>query len=177
MTVEEFLAWDDGHFELVEGMPRLMAPHSDAHGTIQSNLVALIRNHLAARGGTCRPIVEGGVQPRMRSRYNYRKPDLTVTCTPNRAGGIMVPDPILIVEILSSNEDETRDNIVHYATLDSLREILLFRSDHMLAEIWRRSPNGWPSDPEFADRSAHLETIGLTLDFAEGYRWVDLAGG
>ena len=40
MTDEEFLDWDDGRYELVDGTPRLMAPHFDAHGTIQGNLTA-----------------------------------------------------------------------------------------------------------------------------------------
>ena len=46
MTVEEFLKWDDGRYELVEGIPRLMAPHTDKHATMQSNLSRVIGNHL-----------------------------------------------------------------------------------------------------------------------------------
>jgi Uma2 family endonuclease len=174
MTVEEFLVWDDGRYELVEGVPRLMAPHSDAHGTIQSNLIALVRNHLAALGGPCRPVTEGGVKPRIRSRYNYRKPDLAVTCTPNRAGEVFVPEPVLLVEVLSTNEDETRDNIARYTSMESVREIVLFHADHRLAEVWRRGDGGWPDDPELADEEMMLETIGLRLNFSEVYRWVDL---
>jgi Uma2 family endonuclease len=63
-------------------------------------------------------VTEGGIRPRIRSKYNCRKPDVTVTCTPNRAGDVMIPDPVLMVEILSSNEDETRDNIARYTSLD-----------------------------------------------------------
>jgi hypothetical protein len=54
MTVEEFLKWDDGRYELVEGVPRLMAPHTDKHATMQSNLSRAIGNHLIARNAPCR---------------------------------------------------------------------------------------------------------------------------
>lgn len=175
MTVDEFLLWDDGHYELVEGFPRLMAPHSDAHGTIQANLARLIGGHLAARGGPCRPVTEGGVQPRVRSRHNYRKPDLLVTCTPHRPGTVMVPDPVLIVEILSSNEDDTRDNIARYTSIESVVEIVLFHSERRLAELWRRGPGGWPFDPEMVEGPVTLAILSLTLPMDEVYRWVEMA--
>ena len=175
MTVEEFLDWDDGRFELVEGVPRLMAPHTDAHGTMQGNLARVIGNHLVSLDGPCRLVVEGGIKPRIRSKYNYRKPDVAVTCTPNRAGEVMIPDPVLLIEILSTNEDETRDNVARYTSLESVREIVLFHAEKRLAEVWQRSLDGWPEDPVFATSSVLLKTIGLDLHFDEVYRWVDLA--
>jgi Uma2 family endonuclease len=140
MTVDEFLAWDDGRYELVEGRPRLMAPHSDAHGTIQANVARILGTALAAAGSPCRPVVEGGVRPRLRANYDYRKPDVAVTCAPNVPGALMVPDPVLIVEILSAGETETRENIARHASLESVREIVLLHSLQRLAEVWRLSP-------------------------------------
>jgi Uma2 family endonuclease len=173
MTVDEFLDWDDGRYELVDGVPRLMAPHSDAHGTIQSNLTALIRNHLAALGGPCRPVVEGGVKPRIRAKYNYRKPDIIVTCTPHVPGDVMVPDPVLMIEILSTNEAETRENITRYISLPSVREIVLFHAETKLAERWQQGADGWSENSDFFEGSINLDTIGLTLNFDEVYRWVN----
>ena len=148
MTVEEFLKWDDGRYELVEGIPRLMAPHTDKHATMQSNLSRAIGNHLIARNAPCRVVSEGGVKPRIRSTYNHRKPDIVITCTPNRAGDVFIPDPVVIIEILSTNEDETRDNIARFTSLGSVREIVLFHQDEPLAEVWRRGTGEWPEDPE-----------------------------
>lgn len=176
MTVEEFLDWDDGRYELVDGTPRLMAPHSDAYGTIQGNLTALIRNHLAARGGPCRPVIEGGVKPRIQAKFNYRKPDIAVTCSPHVPGDVMIPDPVLIIEILSTNEAETRENITRYISLPSIREVALFHSEIKLAERWRRGADGWSDDPDLLTGSMRLETIDLSLDFDEVYRWVNFRG-
>jgi len=60
---------------------------------------------------------------------NMRVPDIAVNCVPDERGQRALPDPILIIEILSpSNERETRENVWAYATIPSLREILLVRS-------------------------------------------------
>jgi Uma2 family endonuclease len=177
MTVEEFVAWDDGHYELVEGMPRLMAPHSEAHAIIQSNVGALVRTHLATLRGPCHPLTEGGVRPRVRSKHNYRKPDLGVSCTPHVKGSKMAQDPVLLIEILSTNVDETRDNIAWYTTIPSVREIVLFHQDRRLAEVWRRGADGWPADPEVTADDVRLQTIDLTLPMDEVYLWVDLGSG
>jgi Uma2 family endonuclease len=188
MTVAEFLEWDDGRYELVEGVPRLMSPHTDKHATMQSNIAGEVRSHLRATRIPCRVATEGGVKPRIRSTYNHRKPDITVTCTPNRAGDVFIPDPILIIEILSTNEDETRDNIARFTSLESVREIVLFHQDDPLAEVWRRIDGVWPEDPELivgevirgepqtVAGSVRLEAIDMTLDFAEVYLWCDMTG-
>ena len=51
MLLDEFLVWDapdGGRWQLVDGEPRAMAPASDVHGTMQSELGRLIGTHLAA---------------------------------------------------------------------------------------------------------------------------------
>jgi Uma2 family endonuclease len=187
MTVEEFLDWDDGNYELVEGVPRLMAPHTDKHATMQMNIGGEIRAHLIANRLPCRVAGEGGVKPRIRSQYNHRKPDIAITCTPNRAGDVFIPDPVLIIEILSSNADETRDNIARFISIESVREIVLFHQDRPLVEVWRHSDRGWPEDAEIIageaipgdpwiiSGSVRLETIGMTLNYSEVYRWCDMS--
>jgi Uma2 family endonuclease len=187
MTVMEFLEWDDGRYELVEGVPRLMSLHTDKHATMQSNIAGEVRAHLRAKRIPCRVAIEGGVKLRIRSTYNHRKPDITVTCTPNRAGDVFIPDPVLIIEILSTNEDETRDNIARFTSLESVREIVLFHQGGSLAEVWRRIDDVWPEDPEMivgevihgepqtVAGSIRLEAIGMTLEFSEVYLWCDMS--
>jgi Uma2 family endonuclease len=103
MTVDEFLAWEPGtqgvRWQLRDGEPEMMAPASDAHGSIQAELARLIGNHLAERGA-CRVLVTPGVVPRVRSSENFLIPDLGITCTP-AAGGTTIPDPVALIEILT----------------------------------------------------------------------------
>ncbi|WP_407697024.1 Uma2 family endonuclease [Skermanella mucosa] len=117
--------------------------------------------------------MEGGVKPRIQAKFNYRKPDIAVTCSPHVPGGVMVPDPVLIIEILSTSEAETRENITRYISLPSVREVVLFHPESRLAERWWRDTDGWSEDPEFFTGSMRLDAIDLSLGFDEVYRWVN----
>ena len=99
MTVAEFLEWPgdgtDTRYELVDGELRAMAPAADSHNTIVANLAALIWNRIKQTGLPCRVVATPGIEPHVRADWNFRIPDLGVTCTPNRIGTVMTPDPIL----------------------------------------------------------------------------------
>jgi Uma2 family endonuclease len=132
MSVSEFLAWDpaDGQpWQLVDGEPQAMAPANRTHGAIQAELGGLIRNHLAERTSPCSVVIAPGIVPRAQSRSNVRIPDLAVTCSGYDAEEPTLPDPVLIVEILSlSNHAETWSNVWTYTTIPSVREILIVRT-------------------------------------------------
>ena len=175
MTVAEFLDWPgDGsgrRFELVDGEPRAMAPASVTHGLIQANIARLLGNHL--HGTPCKVISAPGVMPRVGASMNFRVPDLAVNCLPDQRGQYALPDPILVVEILSpSNEAETRENVWAYATIPTLREILLVRSTAIAAELLRRRADGsWPEQPQFlaSEAAVELDGIGFRTPLAAFY--------
>src|SRR5690348_13868400 len=116
MSVAEFLDWVPGDrsgalWQLRDGEPEMMAPASDAHGSIQAELAHLLTAHLVSQGSPCRIAVAPGVIPRVRAAENCLVPDLGVTCAPP-AGGKTLPAPVALIEILSSsNEAETWANI------------------------------------------------------------------
>ncbi|MFA5950706.1 MAG: Uma2 family endonuclease [Hyphomicrobium sp.] len=177
MTVADFIDWPgDGtstRYELVDGVLRAMAPGSDTHNTIVSNLTGLIWQHLKQSKSSCRVVGALGVQPRVRAEWNFRIPDLGVTCSPNKAGEIMTPNPILLIEVLSpGNANDTYENVRAYATLPSVREIMIVHSTRMKAELLRRNENGdWPADPADIETggTVHLESIGAEFAIAEIY--------
>lgn len=178
MTVAEFLDWDSGDrtgalWQLRDGEPEMMAPASDAHGMIQGELARLIGNHLADSGSPCRVGVTPGVVPRVRSTRNLLVPDLGVTCAPP-AGGPTMPDPVVLIEILSpSNARETRANIWAYTSIPSVAEIVLVRSTSIAAEVLRRQNDGsWPAEPQYLDAEGELvlESIGFRIPLRAAYR-------
>jgi Uma2 family endonuclease len=183
MTVDEFLDWPgdgtDTRYELVEGVLRAMAPTSVAHGIIHGRISAAISNHLDVMRPGCQLVVAPGVQPHLRAKWNHRIPELGVTCTPNTAGEKMLPEPVLLIEILSpSNSDETWSNVPLYATLPSVMEILIVHSTKVEAELLRRDKGGrWPKNGEAiaADGVIRLESIGLELPLRAVYRGTHLA--
>jgi len=183
MTLDEFLAWDPADrtgrtWQLIDGEPVAMAPGSDAHGAIQSEIARLLGNHLLEQRSPCRVVTEPGIVPRVRANRNYRVPDLGVTCVPPSAS-LMVVDPILLIEILSpSNEADTRANIWAYTTVPSLREILAVRSTRIEAELLIRGADGsWPAEPQIIGPGGTLTlpSIAFTTPLAALYRTTALA--
>lgn len=182
MTVSEFLAWDSGDrsgrkWQLVEGEPVAMAPGSESHAAIQSEIGRLLGNHLAATGSRCRVLTEPGIVPRVHARRNYRVPDLGVTCAPP-SHNLIVSDPILLIEILSpSNEGETWAN-VWGTTIPSVQEILIVHSTRQQAELLRRRADGsWPEEPDTIRAGAEvaLASIEFVAPLASLYRTTVLA--
>jgi Uma2 family endonuclease len=178
MKVAEFLDWDSGdrsgaRWQLRDGEPEMMAPASDAHGSILIEFGHLLTAHFQAQGSTCRAVAEPGVIPRVRSAENWLIPDIGITCTPP-SGAKMLMDPIVLIEILSpSNEAETRANVWAYTTIPTVAEIVLLRSTSVQAELLRRQPDGsWPAEPEIiaGDDALRLDSVGFAEPLRSAYR-------
>ena len=175
-SVAEFLEWPgDGtsfKHQLVDGEIQAMAPASIRHGRIQANAARLIGNHL--EGGPCHVVIEPGVVPRVRADSNLRIPDLGVSCEPDEPAQQTLLNPVLLVEILSpSNEAETRRNVWSYASIPTLREILLVHSTRVAAELLERQSDGsWPPDARSLgdDDVLGLASIDFSCPLAALYR-------
>lgn len=183
MTLDEFLAWDSGEWgdlrwQLIDGEPVAMAPGRHAHGSLQGEVARIIGNHLLAAGRPCHVVTGAGIVPKLRSNENFRVPDLAITCAPP-SEGVMVPDPVVLIEIMSPNDRAaTRANLWAYATVPSVREILVLQSTRIEAELLRRGDDGnWPAGPEVIGVSGLLElrSIGFTAPLGDFYRTTYLA--
>ncbi len=182
MTVDEFIAWGDGEggkYQLVDGEVRAMSPASTTHGTIQADLAKRLSNHLDIPGGRCRVLIEPAVQTRIRAKKNMRVPDLGVTGTADAAGQIALPDPLLLIEIMSpGNQKDTWDNVWAYATIPSLREILIVQSTRIEAQLLRRQADGsWPQEPDLIllDGVLGLSSIDFSVPLSQVYAKTYLA--
>jgi Uma2 family endonuclease len=177
MTTADFLDWPgDGAakaYQLVDGEPRAMSPASATHGLIQATLAQLIGRRLADTRDQCVVVTEPAVIPRLRANANLRVPDLGVTCTPIQAGQIELPDPVVIIEILSpGNEPDTWENVWAYASIPSVQEILIVQSTRIGVELLRRRiDRSWPEEPEAIDRQGmlRLESIDFACPLSELY--------
>lgn len=181
MMLTEFLAWDapDGClWQLVDGEPMAMAPANPGHAVIQSTLSRIIGNHLLSRGGPCIAASNPGVLLGRKQDRNFRIPDLGVTCSPLVQGEFALPNPILLVEILSpGNAAETWRNVWDYTTISTVRDILVIRTDVPGAQLLRRSTDGgWPAAPVPIDSGAVvLDSIDLHLPLNDVYAGTWLA--
>jgi len=162
---------------LIDGEPVAMAPASATHGIIQANVVGLLRNHLV--GSHCYVVVAPGVIPRVRSEDNLQIPDVAVSCETDDQGLRALTEPTLVVEILSTtNRAETRENVWAYATIPTVREILLIRSTRLAAELIRREADGtWPANsrPVGAEAVLVLESLDFSYPLSAVYEGTHLA--
>lgn len=184
MTVAEFLAWtppDPRAWQLVDGVPQAMAPASVTHGAIQAQLAHLLTAHFEREGRRCVVVTAPGVVPRVNSTHNVRIPDLAVTCGDVQAEEqALLADPVLVIEILSpSNQAETWANVWAYASIPSVREILVVRTASVGAAVLRRLADGtWPETPESVEAGELvLESVGFRAPLAALYRTTRLAAG
>jgi Uma2 family endonuclease len=176
LTVTDFLAWcpEDGQrWQLIDGEPVAMAPARFRHAAIQAEVARLIGNHLAEQRSPCVVLAAPGVVPQVRAAWNFRIPDLGVTCSPPAANDLAMPSPVLLIEVLSpSNARDTWANVWAYTTIPSVREILILHTAEHRAELLRRGADGaWPAGPDqVTDGDLTLDSIGFTAPLAALYR-------
>jgi Uma2 family endonuclease len=169
MTVAEFLAWDappGARWQLINGVPQVMAPASGTHAIIQAEVGRLIGNHLVEHRPGCRVLANPGVVPRLESDENFRIPDLGVVCTPILRGVVEVAEPVLLIEILSpGNPAQTWINVWSYTSIASVQEIVVIRSTSIGVQRLRRFPDGtWPDVAEAIDcGELALQSIGFRV--------------
>jgi Uma2 family endonuclease len=169
MTVDEFIAWpgeDTGlWYDLVDGQLRAHAAPSDLHATMHAVVTALLVSHLQANLPYCRVAIGGGVRPRIKANWNYRVPDITVTCSKMVKGQHDVPDPVVIIELLApSNQADTWDNVRNYATVPSVSSIIIIDTQRVHADVLTRDSNGhWPLDPLVCTRGDTISIASLKL--------------
>lgn len=180
MTVAEFLEWcpEDGQrWELVDGTPRAMAPARTRHNRLVGEVGRLIGNHLADRGDGCSVMPNTGIIPHVRAAFNFRIPDLAVSCEPDTAADLHLAEPVLLVEVLSpSNQEETWSNVWAYCSIPSVREILVLHSLAIRAEVLRRGADAnWPKEAEtITSGDLVLDSIGFRAPIAAFYRTTTL---
>lgn len=179
MSREEFFLWaesQDGRYEFDGSQPVAMTGGTNGHGIICGNTYFALRRRLA--GGPCRPMAaeSGGVAT---AGNKVRYPDAAVTCSPVAAAERLIPEPVVLFEVVSpsSVHEDHVDKRVEYQALPSVqRYVVVEQSRKQLTVHARGAAGAWREDT--LDGSAVLEMpeIGVTLPIAELYEDVPLPG-
>lgn len=170
MTVEEFLVWDDGtdtRYELIAGRPVAMAPPSPFHGALAAAILTQFASRLRP---PCRTISEAGIAIADRSD-SYFQADMAVTCRPLEAGMTQVPDPAVIVEVLSPSTEATDRGVKlpAYREIPSVQEILLLSSTRKRAELWHRRDGEWRVQDIIGDGVLRFGSLDIEMSLAVLY--------
>jgi len=143
MTLAAFLEWDDGtdrRYQLVGGMPVLMAPATQAHGALTAALMMEIGSRLKR---SYRLTAKAGITVESRKGTCYVA-DLAATRAPPVHGLRTVAEPVLIVEVLAPALRKARvRKLADYRTLSSVQEILVAFHGERRLTLERRTAEGW----------------------------------
>src|SRR3954452_1075101 len=146
MTLNEFLAWERDQperYEYDRGVVTMMTGGSLDHSTIVSNLWTALRDQLRAKG--CRAF-RGDAK--VMTNNSLRYPDLSVTCSPVRGDDDVVPDPVVVVEVLSDSterEDRGRKKFDYFAT-PSIMQYAIVEQDERRIELYTRADTKWTDE-------------------------------
>src|SRR5260370_1096726 len=99
MSLDEFLAWErrqSERFEFVDGVATMRVGQTLGHGIIIINLLGGIRTQL--QSGSCRVYA---TMVKIIANGTVRYPDLSVVCQAVSGKDDIVPEPVVIIEVLS----------------------------------------------------------------------------
>lgn len=142
MTVDAFLEWDDGtdtRYELIDGRVVAMNPPLAPHARLLSQVVAALVNRMPSGCG----VYTGGGAVRPGDVWNYRIPDVSVSCTTSDRHWVEAPR--LVCEILSPStaRADLTTKLDYYRTFPSIELILILHSTKRHAILWRRAGDEW----------------------------------
>jgi Uma2 family endonuclease len=152
MTRDAFFDWADtqeGRYEFDGFQPVAMTGGELGHSVLIGNIL----RHLGSRltGKPCRPL--GPYAGVATIGQSVRYPDAVVTCSPFNNRDRLVPNPVLVFEVVSPTSVRT-DRVVklrEYQAVPSIRRYIIVEPDAAAVTVlWRESPDDL------------FKTIGLT---------------
>lgn len=176
MTLDEFLAWEDGQepkWEFDGEQPVAMVGVTLAHATIQTNLTVALGTRL--RGKPCRFL---GPELKVQADCSIRYPDGFVTCTPGKLSDKVVHDPVVVFEILSDSTART-DRIVknrEYRATPSIRRYVLLEQSYIGATVFSREGDDWVGRTLGEEDLLTLPELSIELPLAELYEGLGYGG-
>ncbi|MDO9710457.1 Uma2 family endonuclease [Paracraurococcus lichenis] len=170
MTADEFIDWADRtdfRGELVAGEPVAMSPERIEHGEVKGTAYAALRDAIRRARLPCQAIVDS-VAVRVDDGTVYM-PDVLVRCGSRLPRGtIIVPDPLIVVEVLSPSTAATDAGakLEDYFRIPSVMHYLMLRTDRRTIIHHARDEAGGITTRILRSGALVLDPPGLTLDLA-----------
>jgi Uma2 family endonuclease len=174
MSLDEFLAWERDQPEKHEyagGVITMMTGASLAHATITMNVAFALRQ--ALRGTGCRPFVNDA---KVIASDSVRYPDIVVTCQPVDGTDDIVPEPIVVIEVISPSaerDDRGRKKFDYFAT-PSIRQYAIIEQDERLIDLYTRTGDRWTDEIIAGDAVLKLSSIDVEVSLDSIYEDTEL---
>jgi Uma2 family endonuclease len=163
MTLDEFLAWEreqPERSEFADGVVVMMTGGSLAHVMIATNILTFLRQ--ALRGSGCRPF---GSDAKILANGNIRYPDVSVTRQTVDGTSDIVPEPALIIEVVSPSTERTDRGLktLDYFATTSIRQYAIVAQDQRLIDLYTRTAEGWVNEILTGDAVLRLSSVGVEI--------------
>jgi Uma2 family endonuclease len=174
MSLDEFLAWErkqPERYEYAGGIVTMMAGGSAAHARIAMNIAQALRQ--ALRGSGCYPF---GSDMKILANGTVRYPDISVVCRPVGDREQFLPDPIVVIEIVSQSterEDRGRKKVDYFAT-PSIRQYAIVEQHEQLVDLYTRTEAGWVNEVITAGAKLNLASVGVEIPLDAIYEDTEL---
>jgi len=176
MSCEEFLEFQARSpvpYEYVNGVIRAMSSPSIAHGLVTQNIFRAIDSRL--RPGLCEAFCVG-LDLRLRPGEDdlIYIPDVFVSCDRKEWHEKWIPNPKLVVEVLSPSTQhiDRREKAVNYRRVASLEEYVIAAQTRPELTIYRRTGSWLPEIVTGPGAVVELRSLGLSLPLTEVYKEV-----
>lgn len=170
MTREQFFQWaeaQEGRYEFDGEQPVAMTGGTNNHGLIVRNVVIELGTRL--RGKSCQvlPAESGGVAT---VGQTVRYPDATVTCSPVQGQDRLIPNPVIVFEVVS--ESNARTDRFHkmreYHAVPSIRRyVLVEQATPVLVSYLRQDDAPWTAISLSIGDALALPEIGIEIPVAD----------
>ena len=177
MTREQFFAWaaaQDDRYEFDGQQPVAMTGGSLNHDQIGQNVIAALRARL--QGSACR--VRGPNAGVATIGDTVRYPDALVSCTKAAGTASLVPDPVVVFEVLSptSGRIDWITKVAEYRAVATIRRYLILEYASVGLTVLERANGGddWTATTLLGGDLLVLPEVGIELPITELYADADL---
>jgi Uma2 family endonuclease len=180
-----YLAWlqdqpEGLHFEFDGARPVAMAPATVGHNRIGRNIRDAIRHKLRA-GAPCD--VYGPQDAIETVGGALREPDAFIACSRPPRNGVVVPAPVVVVEVLSpGRENRRRDEqemVDEYESVPTILRYVIVESERRGYQVLWREPGDreWHRDMPETAKAIGVPEFGIDLALDEVYAGIDFDQG
>jgi Uma2 family endonuclease len=170
MTVDDYLAWGDTQSErrrteLINGRIVAMTPERVEHVEIKFATALALKIAISRAKVACHALGDGmtvGIDD-----HTAYEPDALVYCGERlERGSLTVPNPVVIVEVLSPTtaHTDTSAKLIGYLKLPSVEHYLVIDPDVHTVTHHRRAPTGGTTA---SAGTLHLDPPGIELKIAD----------
>lgn len=168
----DFVRERDEKWELVDGVPVMMAGANQRHQAIAANIFASLYNQL--RGKPCRPTsADTGVSI---GPGTVRYPDVVVDCGRRDDESMFASEPVLVIEVLSpsTRSFDSHRKVLEYKSNPEIRYILLVDTNNVGCLLHYRDGEAWAEIiRDSVGTTVEFPAIGVIISLDEIYDGLD----